>query len=165
MAPRQLAPGRGRGMARVALPRAPRRRRERGPPREPRPGGAGRGVRGARRARHSGGRLPRARRGARNTARDGARAFAGEARARDRPRRSGSGELAAGAIVDPGKGAASMMGRETSLVPLTRALNRGGRVIERAGIPIVKLDRETLLAEARSRTRLEDFGDDTFREP
>jgi hypothetical protein len=53
----------------------------------------------------------------------------------------------------------------SNLVPLTRLLNRGGRVIERAGIPIVSIRREALLEEARSRTRLEDFGDDTYAEP
>jgi hypothetical protein len=58
-----------------------------------------------------------------------------------------------------------MAGGRPSLVPFTRALNRGGRAIERAGIPIVRIDADALLAEARSRARLDDFGDETFREP
>ena len=58
-----------------------------------------------------------------------------------------------------------MVGSRSSLVPLTRALNRGGRAIARAGIPIVRLDRDALLADAQSRVRLDDFGDETFREP
>jgi hypothetical protein len=58
-----------------------------------------------------------------------------------------------------------MIGRGASFAPLARALNRGGRVIERAGLPVVRLDAEQLAADARRRVRLEDFGDETFREP
>jgi hypothetical protein len=54
---------------------------------------------------------------------------------------------------------------KSSPCPFTRALNRSGRAIERAGIPLVRIERDALLADARSRARLDDFGDDTFREP
>jgi hypothetical protein len=50
------------------------------------------------------------------------------------------------------------------LASLTRALNSGGRVIERTGVSLVRLDAEALLGEARHRTGLEDFGDGDFRE-
>jgi hypothetical protein len=38
-------------------------------------------------------------------------------------------------------------------------------VIERTGIPLVRLEDTLLLEEARRRTHLEDFGDDAFRDP
>ena len=52
-----------------------------------------------------------------------------------------------------------------TLSGFARALNSGGRVIERTGLELVRLDEEYLLDEARRRTRLEDFGDPGFREP
>lgn len=48
---------------------------------------------------------------------------------------------------------------------ITRALNKGGRVIERTGVSLVRLEPEALLAEARRRARLEDFDEDGFRDP
>lgn len=51
------------------------------------------------------------------------------------------------------------------LAALTRALNNGGRLIERSGIPLVRLDETLILEDARRRARAEDFGDETFREP
>jgi hypothetical protein len=47
---------------------------------------------------------------------------------------------------------------------LTRALNTGGRVVERAGLSLVRLDAQALLDEARRQARLEDFGDGPLRE-
>jgi hypothetical protein len=53
----------------------------------------------------------------------------------------------------------------SALGSLTRALNSGGRVIERAGVSFVHLDAPALLGEARRRTRLEDLAEDeAFRE-
>src|SRR5262249_61936604 len=46
-----------------------------------------------------------------------------------------------------------------------RALGSGGRVIQRTGLPLVRLDRELFLEEARQRTGLDDFGDPGFHEP
>ncbi len=46
-----------------------------------------------------------------------------------------------------------------------RALNQGGRAIARAGLELVRLDDAALLEDARRRTGLEDFGDDSFRAP
>lgn len=46
-----------------------------------------------------------------------------------------------------------------------RALNALGRGLERAGVRPFPLEEEELLAEARRRTGLSDFGDDAFREP
>ncbi len=55
---------------------------------------------------------------------------------------------------------------QPSLNVLTRALNGGGRVLTNgAGIPLVRLDADLLIDEARRRTRLDDFGDQAFREP
>ncbi len=48
---------------------------------------------------------------------------------------------------------------------LARALKSGGRVIQRAGLPLVRLDEELFLDEARQRTGLDDFGDPRFHEP
>jgi hypothetical protein len=48
---------------------------------------------------------------------------------------------------------------------LARALRSGGRVIQRAGLPLVRLEDELFLEEARQRTGLDDFGDPRFREP
>src|SRR5262249_35854554 len=42
-----------------------------------------------------------------------------------------------------------------------RALNRGGRALRN----MVRLDADSLLAQAQRRTRLDDFGGDEFREP
>lgn len=47
---------------------------------------------------------------------------------------------------------------------LTRALNKGGRVIERTGVSLVRLEPNPLLDEARRRARLDDFDEDGFRE-
>ncbi|MCW5891412.1 MAG: sulfotransferase [bacterium] len=47
---------------------------------------------------------------------------------------------------------------------LTRAFNRGGRVIQRTGVSLIRLEPEALLDEARRRARLEDFDEDGFRE-
>ena len=48
---------------------------------------------------------------------------------------------------------------------LARALKSGGRVIQRAGLPLVRLEEELFLDEACQRTGLDDFGDPGFREP
>ena len=48
---------------------------------------------------------------------------------------------------------------------LSRALNTGAGLISRAGAPFVSLDPERLLADARQRTRLEDFGPPALDEP
>ena len=45
------------------------------------------------------------------------------------------------------------------------AIRGGGRVIQRTGLPLVRLDDELFLEEARQRTGLEDFGEDGFRDP
>jgi hypothetical protein len=54
---------------------------------------------------------------------------------------------------------------QSPLQALTRVLNRGGRLIEGTGVPLVRLEEPLLLDEARRRTRLEDFGTLAFREP
>jgi len=46
-----------------------------------------------------------------------------------------------------------------------RAIRTGGRVIQRSGIPLVRLDVDLFLEEARVRTGLDDFGDDAFLDP
>src|SRR5262249_60416243 len=46
-----------------------------------------------------------------------------------------------------------------------RALRNGGRAIQRAGFPLVRLDETLFLDEARQRTGLEDFGDPRVHEP
>ena len=48
---------------------------------------------------------------------------------------------------------------------LGRAIRTGGRVIQRSGIPLVRLDVDLFLEEARVRTGLDDFGDDAFLDP
>ena len=53
---------------------------------------------------------------------------------------------------------------------LARAINTGGRVIQRtglpiAGLPLVRLDENHVLEEAQLRTGLDDFGDPGFRDP
>jgi hypothetical protein len=48
---------------------------------------------------------------------------------------------------------------------LARALRSGSRVLQRAGLPLVRLDAELFLDEARQRTGVDDFGDPGFREP
>jgi hypothetical protein len=58
-----------------------------------------------------------------------------------------------------------MRAATSPLLALTRALNGGSRVVERTGLPLLRLDGEPLVAEARRRTRLEDFGDPDFQEP
>ena len=44
-----------------------------------------------------------------------------------------------------------------------RALNGAGAALRGLGLPLVRLDADTLLARARRRTRLDDFGDQRFR--
>lgn len=46
-----------------------------------------------------------------------------------------------------------------------RAVNSAGRLLRRAGVPLVSLDEADLLEEAQRRTGLRQFGDDAFREP
>ncbi|MGH7894586.1 MAG: sulfotransferase family protein [Candidatus Binatia bacterium] len=48
---------------------------------------------------------------------------------------------------------------------LTRAINAAGGALRTLGLPLVGLGEAALLAEASRRTRLEDFGDDAFRDP
>ena len=54
---------------------------------------------------------------------------------------------------------------QTALRAAIRATNRMGSVLSRAGLPTIALDGQRLLDAARRATRLEDFGDDAFREP
>ncbi len=58
-----------------------------------------------------------------------------------------------------------MMPARSPRPALVRALNRGGRTIARTGVSLVRLDADLLLAAARRRTGLDDFGDEAFREP
>lgn len=58
-----------------------------------------------------------------------------------------------------------MMSASRSRPVFVRALNGGGRTIARTGVSLVALDPEQLLAAARRRTGLDDFGDPAFREP
>jgi hypothetical protein len=53
-----------------------------------------------------------------------------------------------------------MISTNATLGSLTRALNVGGRVAERAGLGLVRLDAQNLCTEARRRTRLEIFDDE-----
>jgi len=46
-----------------------------------------------------------------------------------------------------------------------RAMNAVGGALQALGLPLVRLDETSLLAEASRRTRLDDFGDGRFREP
>ena len=46
-----------------------------------------------------------------------------------------------------------------------RVLNAVGSVLRTAGMPLLDLDPDALLARATRRTGLEDFGDGRFREP
>ncbi len=46
-----------------------------------------------------------------------------------------------------------------------RLLNGTGAALRGLGLPLVRLDADTLLAKARRQTGLDDFGDDGFREP
>jgi hypothetical protein len=46
-----------------------------------------------------------------------------------------------------------------------RLLNGVGGALQAAGLPLVRLDEASLLAEASRRARLDDFGDDGFRDP
>ena len=46
-----------------------------------------------------------------------------------------------------------------------RALNGAGAALRGLGLPLVRLDPGTLLARARRRARLDDFGDERFRDP
>src|SRR2546428_7731364 len=45
-----------------------------------------------------------------------------------------------------------------------RLLNRTGRVLRAAGLPLVRLDDASLLARASRRAGLDDFGDGAFRD-
>ena len=51
-----------------------------------------------------------------------------------------------------------------ALPAVPRLVNGAGRLLGRLGVMPVRLDAEALLATARRRTRLDDFGDDDFRE-
>jgi hypothetical protein len=53
----------------------------------------------------------------------------------------------------------------TAATSLIRAFNIFGRVLEKAGVPAAGFEPEPLMAEARARAGLEDFGGDEFREP
>lgn len=58
------------------------------------------------------------------------------------------------------------MGGVSSARPFgVRALNAAGAVLRAVGIPLLDLDPDALLAGARRRTGLDDFGDERFREP
>jgi Sulfotransferase family len=46
-----------------------------------------------------------------------------------------------------------------------RATNAAGSILRRAGLPLVPLDEQSLLRAARRATRLDDLGDEGFREP
>lgn len=46
-----------------------------------------------------------------------------------------------------------------------RALNAAGGALRGAGLPLARLDEASLLAAARRRTGLDDFGDERFRDP
>jgi hypothetical protein len=46
-----------------------------------------------------------------------------------------------------------------------RLLNGAGRAARATGLPVLRLDPETLMARAARRTGLHDFGDDAFRDP
>jgi sulfotransferase family protein len=46
-----------------------------------------------------------------------------------------------------------------------RVFNGVGGALRAAGLPLIRLDADTLLAQAAKRTGLSDFGDDAFREP
>jgi hypothetical protein len=46
-----------------------------------------------------------------------------------------------------------------------RLMNRAGAAIRAAGVPLFRLDADSLLAKATKQTGLSDFGDDYFREP
>ena len=46
-----------------------------------------------------------------------------------------------------------------------RVLNGAGAALRGLGLPVVRLDADTLLAKARRQTGLDDFGDDGFRDP
>ena len=46
-----------------------------------------------------------------------------------------------------------------------RALNAAGGALRALGLPLVRLDEASLLAEASRKTGLDDFGDARFREP
>ena len=46
-----------------------------------------------------------------------------------------------------------------------RMLNRAGAAMRGVGLPLFRLDEETLFSKASGATDLNDFGDDYFREP
>jgi len=46
-----------------------------------------------------------------------------------------------------------------------RLLNGTGAALRGLGLPLLRLDADTLLAKARAQTGLDDFGDDAFRDP
>src|SRR5262245_8120542 len=58
-----------------------------------------------------------------------------------------------------------MAGPSTARPLGVRVLNGVGWALEAAGLPVLGLDPDRLLARAARRTRLDDFGDDAFREP
>jgi hypothetical protein len=55
--------------------------------------------------------------------------------------------------------------RPQSLPLAVRVMNRAGRAMRSIGVPLVRLDADSLLGAARTATGLTDFGDDWFRGP
>lgn len=53
---------------------------------------------------------------------------------------------------------------ETKLPAPVRAVNWGGKQLRRFGVPLVRLDEESILKETRKKTGLSDLGDDYFFE-
>ncbi len=53
----------------------------------------------------------------------------------------------------------------TALGAAVRTANALGALLNRSGLPLISLAEQDLLAAARRRTRLEDFGEEDFREP
>jgi hypothetical protein len=58
-----------------------------------------------------------------------------------------------------------MLLTRTAVRAAIRATNTMGSVLNRAGVPTIALDEQLLLDAARRATRLDDFGEDNFREP
>ena len=58
-----------------------------------------------------------------------------------------------------------MLMTQSAVRAAIRATNTLGSVLSRAGLPTIGLEEQSVLDAARRATRLEDFGDDRFREP
>ena len=58
-----------------------------------------------------------------------------------------------------------MIPARRSIPAFARALNRGGRTIERTGVSLVRLDPAQLVADAMRRTGLSDLGGEEIRDP